>query len=105
MDPDLIQVTFGPSERIIGKRFQGDPLVDESNTFVKQYTFLQWLEQFPHWCLTVKRAADTPPPPGVAIKKAAASAEQEDPDQAVEVSTRMREREKPSTPTPRAHTN
>ena len=102
MDPDLIQVTFGPSERIIGKRFLGDPLVDETNTFVKQYTFLQWLEQFPHWCLTVKRAADTPPPPGVAIKKAAASAEQEDPDQAVEVSSKMREREREAVTTDRA---
>ena len=84
VDPEALALSFGPSERVIGKRFRGDPLVDEDSTLVGQYSFLQWLEQFPHWCLTVSMAKDTPPPPGVAIKKAAASAEGEDPDLAVQ---------------------
>lgn len=84
IDADLIQLSFGPSEKLIGKRFYKDPLIDEEDTFVKQYSFLEWIERFPHWGLTVKMAAETPPPPGVAIKKAAASAEAMDPEKAVE---------------------
>jgi len=91
LDPDLLQLSFGPSEKLIGKRFSNDPLVNEEDTFVKQYSFLEWIERFPHWSLTVRMAEDTPPPPGVAIKKAAASAEKEDPEQAVQEAYRSGE--------------
>jgi len=84
LSADDIQLSFGPSEKLIGKRFFGDPLVDEEATLVKQYTFLEWLDQFPHWHLTARLQSSTPPPPGVAIAKAAASAEKEDPERAVE---------------------
>merc|ERR1739847_196938 len=70
IDAELIQLSFGPSEKLIGKRFYKDPLIDEEDTFVKQYSFLEWIERFPHWGLTVK--------------KAAASAEAMDPEKAVE---------------------
>ena len=83
-DPNSLSLSFGPTERTIGARFKGDPLVDEEAILVSQYSFLQWLEQFPHWFLTAKLAQDTPPPPGVAIKLAAASAEKEDPEAALE---------------------
>merc|ERR1719375_846650 len=94
-DPERLCLSFGPTERVIGKRFYRDPLVDEETTLVKQYSFLQWIEQFPHWSLTARLATDTPPPPGVAIRKAAASAENEDPDEAVEEAYRTGELVKP----------
>ena len=76
-------LTFGPSEKIVGCRFHKDPLIDEDEVTVGKYSFLGWLQRFPHWHLTASLMPDTPPAPGVAIKKAAASAENMDPDQAV----------------------
>jgi len=95
LDPERIQLTFGPSERAIGQRFYQDPLVNEDEVSVGEYSFLEWLQRFPHWHLTVRLTADTPPPPGVAIKKAAATAEKEDPEQAIEDAYQSGELAKP----------
>jgi hypothetical protein len=90
IDADLLELTFGPNDRPLGKRFQGDPLIDEESILVDQCGFLKWLDMF-DWHLTLRMLKDTPPPPGVAIKKAAASAEGEDPEKAVEEAYRTGE--------------
>lgn len=45
---------------------------------------LPWLDRFAGWHLGAKLMPPTPPPPGVAIKKAAALAEGKDADKAVQ---------------------
>lgn len=84
VSPDDLLLNFGPNDRKVGRQYYGDPTVDEKSIRLKQYSILSWLERFPHWGLSVSLLPPTPPPPGVAIRKAAAIAENKDPDQAVE---------------------
>lgn len=84
LSADDILLSFGPVDRKLGRQFRGDPMVDERALLLKDFSVLGWMERFPHWHLSVSLLPDTPPPPGVAIKKAAAMAEKKDPDQAVE---------------------
>lgn len=58
-------------------------MVDEAKLKVSEFTFLEWMERFPSWHLTASPIPPTPPPPGVATRKAAAIAENKDPDKAV----------------------
>ena len=80
---DDIRIVFGPNDRKIGRQYRNDPSVDESQLQLQQFSVLTWLDRFPHWQITARPIQHTPPPPGVAIKKAAASAEGKDPEKAV----------------------
>jgi len=83
LTPEDLLLSFGPNDRKLGRQYVNDPTVNERNLKVKDYSMLAWFERFPHWSLSVTLLPDTPPPPGVAIRKAAAMAENKDPDQAV----------------------
>ncbi len=88
---DDFRLSFGPNDRKIGQQYRSDPSVDESQLKLQQFSVLSWLDKFPHWHLTARPIQQTPPPPGVAIKKAAASAEGKDPEKAViEARTKVR---------------
>ena len=78
-----IHLSFGPSDKYIGKQFQGDPNVDEAKLTLAPFSIITWLKQFPQWSITARLMPAAPPPPGVAIRKAAALAEGKDPDKAV----------------------
>lgn len=80
---DDFRIVFGPNDRKIGRQYRNDPSVDESQVKLQQFSVLTWLDRFPHWQITARPIQHTPPPPGVAIKKAAASAEGKDPEKAV----------------------
>ncbi|KAK9864396.1 hypothetical protein WJX84_000437 [Apatococcus fuscideae] len=80
---DDFRLVFGPNDRKIGGQYRNDPSVDESQLKLQQFSVLTWLDKFPHWQITARPIQQTPPPPGVAIKKAAATAEGKDPEKAV----------------------
>ena len=78
-----IHLTFGPSDKFIGKQYQGDPNVNEAALTLAPFSVITWLKQFSEWSMTARLMPTAPPPPGVAIRKAAALAEGKDPDTAV----------------------
>ena len=78
-----IHLSFGPSDKFIGKQFQGDPNVNEATLTLGPFSVITWLKQFPDWSMTARLMPAPPPAPGVAIRKAAALAEGKDPDKAV----------------------
>ena len=85
IEPDEFKLSFGPNDVLIGAEYLGDPYVDEEKVLVSDYSFISWLEMFPHWYLIVKKQSPPPPPPGEAEMKAASTAEENpvDPDEAV----------------------
>ncbi len=80
---DHIHLSFGPSDKFIGKQFQCDPNVNEATLTLGPFSVITWLKQFPDWSMTARLMPAPPPAPGVAIRKAAALAEGKDPDKAV----------------------
>jgi hypothetical protein len=81
---DSIFLYFGPNDKKLGRQFAGDPNVDEKALTLAGFSVLPWLDRFASWHLGAKLMPPTPPPPGVAIKKAAALAEGKDADKAVQ---------------------
>lgn len=81
---DSIFLYFGPNDKKLGRQFAGDPNVDEKALTLAGFSVLPWLDRFAGWHLGAKLMPPTPPPPGVAIKKAAALAEGKDADKAVQ---------------------
>ena len=80
---DELALYFGPNDIMIGRSYVADPSVDETQLLLSHFSCLAWLENFPHWHLSVRFLPPTPPPPGVAAHRAAALSEGKDPDVAV----------------------
>ena len=59
-----LQLSFGPNDRKMGKQYQGDPTVQDSDIRLAQYSVLPWLERFPSWALSARLLPAAPPPPG-----------------------------------------
>jgi hypothetical protein len=81
---DSIFLYFGPNDKKLGRQFAGDPNIDEKAMTLAGFSVLPWLDRFASWHLGAKLMPPTPPPPGVAIKKAAALAEGKDAEKAVQ---------------------
>ena len=83
--PEELRVSFGPNDVLVGAEYPGDPYVDEEHIYLSDFSFLSWLEIFPHWHLLVKSQSPPPLPPGEAETRAASTLDEHqlEPDEAV----------------------